>query len=86
MRWSSSICHYTLLPFHAHWVRSTAIVPGTAPPSMVDGRPKGVSVTGLDLSSRKLCGLMRSVRPNSPKSALTQVRILLELLQGTNLY
>ncbi|MBA0551056.1 hypothetical protein Golob_021958, partial [Gossypium lobatum] len=30
------------------------------------------SVTGLDLSSRNPCGLRRSVRPNSPKSALTQ--------------
>ncbi|MBA0814712.1 hypothetical protein Gohar_020522, partial [Gossypium harknessii] len=47
---------------------------------------EGASVTGLDLSSRNPCGLRRSVHLNSPKSAFTQVKIPLELLQGTNLY
>ncbi|MBA0842369.1 hypothetical protein Goarm_002197, partial [Gossypium armourianum] len=44
------------------------------------------SVTGLDLSSRNSYGLRRSVHLNSPKSVFTQVKIPLELLQGTNLY
>ncbi|KAK8368809.1 hypothetical protein V6Z11_A01G068800 [Gossypium hirsutum] len=44
-----------------------------------------VLVTGLDLLSHDLCGLRRSVRPNSPKSTFTQVMIPLEVLQSTNL-
>ncbi|MBA0659601.1 hypothetical protein Goklo_011717 [Gossypium klotzschianum] len=35
-----------------------------------------MDVTGLEFSSREPCGLRQSVCPNSPKSALTQVRIL----------